>query len=149
MSLRPGIRMDQSASRASPEWLLPTNALKPTPKIVRARPEATWLATRVIVRKAKTSAIPVPRQQSDTDPEPRAAGLRRYREGRDRTYEHHAFHAEVKDSRSARRPARQARQGRAAFRLRRSRSEYGRLDPPLRVSSLFGASASGSQIRSR
>ncbi len=70
----------------------------PRPNSVNARPEATWLATKISVTTAKSAAMIMPATIAGEHAERRIAGIEGDREGGDRPHRHHAFHAEIEDA---------------------------------------------------
>ena len=68
------------------------------PKMVKARPVATWLASSVRVSTPKPSAITSPAAGAGEDPQRGAAGDDGNAEGGDGAHQHHALDAEVEDA---------------------------------------------------
>ena len=81
---------------------------RPTPKIVSARPVATWLASSDSVSTPKISAISAPASAPATMPSQRCRWSTRDGEGGDRARQHHALDAEVEHAGASRPPARRA-----------------------------------------
>ena len=100
-SVRPGTKRWGAGSRFSPTKPLPTSPDRPRPKIVRARPEATWLTAKTTVSSANSSR----HQGADGQDARQGADERRARhvggrEAAGRAHHHHALDAEVQHARS-------------------------------------------------
>ena len=70
----------------------------PVPKIVRARPVATWLAIRLSVRTAKISEASAPANIAASAPSAGTPVVYPHRETGDRADQHHALDAEIEDA---------------------------------------------------
>ena len=88
-----------TAGSVTDSYGLPMNADSPTPKIDSARPEATWLAISVSVRKAKIERHQRAGGDARERAQRRAAGVVRRREAGDRADGHDALGAEVQHAR--------------------------------------------------